>query len=311
MAERTMVIHNGIDWHAFRPTLPDEILDYVPVDPFAEAIILHPHRPEPSKGLPQTIAVADLLVHRHGLDRLRVLVPRWLEAGQSADVRAFYETMEAEIDARGLRRHFLFHDWLPQRLMPQYYSLGAVTLSLGHFVESFGNAVYESLGCGTPTISARVATHRGLLPDDLLDKVHFGDNDTAAALAADIIRSHRRTSPATLAYLHEHYSTERQLAAYASAILGAEKRPPMRYVRPEREGIRHWRLAPWCYAWEGGVYHDYLAEHRDVPALQGLLEAHPSGFSDDDAIRLDISPALLEDWAREGFLVHAWADRHT
>ncbi|MEZ4516570.1 MAG: glycosyltransferase [Chloroflexota bacterium] len=84
------------------------------------------------------------------------------------EVQAFYRQMEQEIAERGLQDYFVFHDWIPQHLMPQYYSLGQVTLSLGHFVESFGNAVYESLGCGTPTIAARVATHRELLPDDLL-----------------------------------------------------------------------------------------------------------------------------------------------
>jgi glycosyltransferase involved in cell wall biosynthesis len=305
LAERTVVIHNGIDWDVFRPTLPEEVLEIVPVDPFADAIVIHPHRPEPSKGLLQTIQVADLLVHDHGITGLKVLVPRWLPAGQSADVRDFYQAMESEIDRRGLRDNFLFHDWIPQRLMPQYYSLGAVTLSLGHFVESFGNAVYESLGCGTPAIAARVATHRELLPDDLMDKVHFGDSQTAAELAAEIIRNHRRTSPATLAYLRENYGVARQLDAYAETILGAEKRPPMAYERPGLAGETGWRLAPWCYVWEGGIYHDYVAGHGDHPLLLSLLAAHPDGFSAADAERLGVSPAMCEMWTREGYLVPA------
>jgi hypothetical protein len=55
-------------------------------------------------------------------------------------------------------------------------------------VESFGNTPYESLGCGTPAVVARVSTHRELLPDHLLDKVHFGDVETAASLTAAIIK---------------------------------------------------------------------------------------------------------------------------
>jgi hypothetical protein len=187
--------------------------------------------------------------------------------------------------------------------MPQYYSLGAVTLSLGHFVESFGNAVYESLGCGTPSIAARVATHRELMPDELLDKVHFGDAESAAQIAADIIRSHRRTSPATLAYLRENYGVRRQLDAYAAAIVGAEKQPPMVYERPAKSVERRWRLAPWCYVWAGGIYHDFLAEHADLPELRLLLAAHADGFSAADADRLGISQAMCDAWAREGFLV--------
>ena len=69
--------------------------------------------------------------------------------------------------------------------MPEYYSLGGVTLALGHFVESFGNTVYESLGCGTPAIVARISSHRELLPESLVDKVDFGDHDTAPAIAAE------------------------------------------------------------------------------------------------------------------------------
>jgi len=303
LAERTHVIHNGIDWNRFCPTPPREILEYVPVDPVADTIILHPHRPEPSKGLPQTIAVVDQLVHRHDLPRVKVLVPRWLETGQSADVRAFYDTMRREISERGLVENFIFHNWVPHALMPQYYSLGAVTLSLGHFVESFGNAVYESLGCGTPSIAARVATHRELLPDHLLDKVHFGDADAAATLTAGIIREQRRTAFETMDYLKRHYSIDRQLAQYAAIILNARKRPPLAYRYQELTAATRWRLAPWCYQREEGIYHDYLAEHRLMPEFRRLLTTFPEGFSTVDAISLGVSEDEVTSWRRQGYLV--------
>jgi glycosyltransferase involved in cell wall biosynthesis len=131
LAERTIVIPNGIDWDHFRPTRPDEIVQIAPVDPQRDVIVLHPHRPEPSKGLPQTIEVVDLLVKRHGVAKLKVLVPRWLEAGLASEIREFVQAMQQEIEQRGLAQHFIFHDWAPQRLMPQDFSLGAVTLALG------------------------------------------------------------------------------------------------------------------------------------------------------------------------------------
>lgn len=303
LAERTTVIHNGLDWDVFRPTPPGEILSIVPVDPAQHAIVLHPHRPEPSKGLPQTVAVADQLVHRYGIVNLRVLVPRWLAAGQGSEVREFYGAMEREIAERGLVEHFVFHDWIPQRLMPEYYSLGQVTLSLGSFVESFGNAVYESLGCGTLSIAARVATHRELLPDHLLDKVHFGDHDAAATLAADILRGRRTPAPDVRPYLATHYGIERQLAAYADAILGAQRRGPLAYRLPLSGVTTRWALAPWCYCWSGGVYHDYLAQHRSLPALVALLDGAPAGFSLADAQSAGVSVAEIDGWQRDGYIV--------
>ena len=117
----------------------------------------------------QTIAVADLLVHQYDIKRLKVLVPRWIDHEGSEELRAFYRGLEQEIEARRLTANFVFHDWIPQALMPEYYSLGQVTLALGNFVESFGNAVYESLGCGTRVVVSRISSHRELLPEHLVE----------------------------------------------------------------------------------------------------------------------------------------------
>ncbi|MCS6843908.1 MAG: glycosyltransferase [Caldilineales bacterium] len=303
LAERMVVIPNGLDWNTFRPTPPAEILQIVPVDPQRDVVVLHPHRPEPSKGLPQTIQVADLLVKRYGLRNLKVLTPRWLEAGLSPEVREFVEAMRREIYCRGLTEYFVFHDWVPQRLMPQYYSLAAVTLALGSFVEAFGNAVYESLGCGTPAVVARVGAHRELLPDHLVDKVHFGDVETAAALAADIIAAGRRTSPETMAYLHQHYSRDRQVAAYAATILNARRRGPIAYRFPALNGATRFGLAPWCYEWSGGYYHDFRAEHCRIEPLRNLFRRYGSAWTAEQAEAAGVSPEMLADWLREGYVV--------
>lgn len=303
LAERTIVIPNGIDWQHFQPTPAREISQIVPVDPGRDVIVLHPHRPEPSKGLPQTIQVAELLVKRHGIANLKVLAPRWLKAGQSPEITAFEQAMRREVAERGLEQHFVFHDWIPQRLMPQYFSLGAVTLALGHFVEAFGNAVYESLGCGTLAIAARVATHRELLPDDLLDKVHFGDAETAAQLAAQIITERRRTPQAALAYLRKHYGVERQVAGYAEAILNARQRGLLAYRYRALDDAIFYRLAPWCYWWEGGFYHDFLAEHRRIDALADLLDRFGDKWSACQADSAGIEAATLDLWLRDGYVV--------
>jgi len=297
LAERTIAIPNGIDFDRFRPQAPDPaIFERIPIDPAQHTIILHPHRPERSKGLPQTIAVADRLVHQYGFNDLLVLVPRWFDADKGADTRAFQQEMEQEIAQRGLNGHFLFHDWIPQSLMPSYYNLGDLTLALGHFVEAFGNTPYESLACGTPAIPARIATHRSLVPDDLLDKVHFGDNERAAALAAELLRERPQVSPAVTHYLQSHYDVESQLRAYAEAILETPKQPPLRYTFQPLTGETRCQLAPWCYEWgEANFYHDFKATHQRLPALSELLAAYPDGFP------LDAHPDG-RDWLANGYL---------
>ncbi|MCU0496999.1 MAG: glycosyltransferase family 4 protein [Anaerolineae bacterium] len=303
--ERTIVIHNGLDWERFKPTPPsEELLNLLSFDPSEHRVILHPHRPEATKGIRQTLAVIDLLVHQYGMTTIKTLIPKWLDVQESPDLLAFYQQIEQEIEARQLGDHIVFHEWIPQRLMPEYYSLGDVTFSLGSFPESFGNAVYESLGCGTPSIAARISTHRELLPDGLLDKVDFDDAEAAAAIAASIIQSSRRTSPETLAYLKTYYSIERQLQAYADVILNAEIASPMQYRHAPIDESTRFKLAPWCYANAlGRVYHDFRADYASLGVLGTLLDQHQDGITFTDARQADLRDEDILRWYREGYLV--------
>ncbi|NDJ61904.1 MAG: glycosyltransferase family 4 protein [Chloroflexi bacterium] len=304
LPNRMRVIRNGIDWTRFQPTPTDRIRERIPVDPARDAIILHPHRPEASKGMFQTLAVIERLVKQHGITNVKTLVPRWLNVGGDPGVAAFYAEVEAAIAARGLGDHVVFHEWVPVDLLPAYYSLGAVSLALGNFVESFGNAVYESLGCGTPSIVARISSHREILPEHLVDKVDYGDVETAAQMAADIIRSGRRTPQATLDYLHEHYGTERQLAAYADAILNAAVAEPLPYRFTPIDAATRFRLAPWCYVSAArGIYHDYLADYYTSAALTALIGAHPDGFTTQNAADQGVPADQVEMWWRDGYTV--------
>lgn len=305
LSDRIEVIHNGLDWSRLKPTPPSrELLDRLPFDPSEHTIILHPHRPEPSKGIPQTLAVVDLLVHQYGLTNIKTLMPRWLDVQNSPDLQAFYDEVQAEITQRGLGEHVVFHDWLPQRLLPEYYSLGAVTFSLGSFPESFGNAVYESLGCGTPSIAARIATHRELLPDHLIDKVDYNDAESAARTAYEIITNKRRTSPETAAYLDEHYAIERQLSRYADVILNAEVASPLEYRHPNINETTRYRLAPWCYInADGLVYHDFHANYVSTGALTDLLRGNSIGVTTAEAAEQGIPQDEILYWYRAGYLV--------
>lgn len=302
-SERVEVIHNGIDWGKFKPVQPGRILDILAIQPGQRPILLHPHRPEESKGIRQTIMLVDALVHQHGVTDILALAPKWLDVQLTAELREFYDSIESMIETRGLRNNFLFHEWIPQDLMPEYYSLGSVTVSLGYFSESFGNAVYESLGCGTPSIAARVSTHRELMPDELLDKVDFGDIDAAALKAARIIREGRRTSPAAMAYLHQDYAIDRQMARYAGVILSARKTNPPTYAHPLSDENTHYHLAPWCYVSRQGIYHDFKAAYLADKVLALTLDLHPGGFSKTDALTTGLDSDTFIRYCAEGYLV--------
>lgn len=303
LSERTIAIPNGVDFDRFKPTSPSaNIFKMIPIDSSQYTVILHPHRPETSKGLPQTIAVADLLVHQYHFDDLLVLIPQWFDAADTPEVQRFTDDMMTQIKARGLSAHVHFHDWLPQRLMPDYYNLGDLHLALGHIVEAFGNTVYESLACGTPSIAARVGPCRTLVPDELLDKVHFDDITTTAKLAADILRNRPQVSAETTAYLQAHFSIDQQLQAYADTILHARKLPLVSYTFSALNTSTRYQLAPWCYIWdEVNIYHDFTATHVAMPTLAAQVATSPDGFS--LTSHPDLSQEMLGKWYQDGYVV--------
>lgn len=305
LPSRLTVIHNSLDWSRFKPTAPRRILELIPgVNPAEHAIVLHPHRPEESKGMWETIEAADRLVHQHRIANLRVLTPRWLFTDRDPGVQDFYARVDARLAERGLTEHFIFHPWVPVDLLPEYYSLGHAMFSLGHFVESFGNAVYESLGCGTPSIVARISTHRELMPDSLIDKVDYGDHDSAAQIAADILRSGRRTSPEAVAYLHEHFDIAAQLNGYATTITGAKVAAPMPFRAVAIDDATRFALPVWCYrSPKLGVYHDFHVNYLRDAALEALIDAYPDGFTFGEAAEAGAMRNQVEDWYREGYLV--------
>ena len=307
LPERVRVIPNGFDFNFFKPAPPSvELLDILGIDPQKHTIVLHPHRPELSKGLLQTVLTVEQLVHKYHFHDLKVLIPKWFDADQSPDLLKFLHQIKADIHERGLAEHFHFHDWLPQRLMPEYFSLGHVTLVLGHFVEAFGNSAYESLACGTPAIVSRVSSNRDLVPDELLAKVHFNDIDSAARLAAEVLKTGLRTPDATLHYLKEHYGVEQQCRAYAETILNAQKCPPMRYRLEPTAAQSRFVLAPWCYIWGDQIYHDHLAIHIQNEKLVKTVLAFPQGATVEQMQDSCTDPGMITSWIANGYLVRAF-----
>lgn len=270
-------VNNGIDFEMFRPTDPSPLADELGLDPARQTILLHPHRPEPGKGLPETIRVAEILVHRYGIRQLKVLVPEWIGSMVSQGETDFINEMAQLMVDLDVRENFVFVPWTPAARMPELYSLGQATLCLGNIVEAFGNVAYESLACGTPSVVARVGVHRTLLPDGLIDKVDYGDIQAAADRVAEIIRTGRQVSSETMTFLHAHLDYARQVSGYAQIITQAQKKPPMAYAPVQPGPETPYRLAPWCYLSQDAIYHDFRGRFEPAPQLADL-------FNDNDEI---------------------------
>ncbi|MEL7645502.1 MAG: glycosyltransferase family 4 protein [Anaerolineaceae bacterium] len=302
LASRIHVVLNGMDPEVFHPAEPGQIFEKFGLDPTRQRILLHPHRPEPGKGLFETIEVVDLLRNKYAYANLRVLVPQWLELMNGEAESSFHAQVNAELERRGLTENFIFHGWVSQAEMARYYSAGELTLCLGNMVEAFGNVAYESLVCGTPSIAARVGVHRSQLPDDLLSKVDYGDARAAAAEADRILRARTRVTGERLAKIRATFSLDSQLETYAKIICETEKG-----ALPESNPIRvddktTFELAPWCCASKKGIYHDYHARYYDLPRLQDLL-IYAEKITPQLRQRFGISGQQTMQWYKLGLLV--------
>ena len=297
---RVHVIHNGLDFDIYKPTKPEAIIKRIGVKPNKKhRYIIYPHRPEAPKGIMQTAEVVSLLVHDYGMKDIRVLVPKWIDTGLAAHVRQFYDDLEEKIATYGLAQNFIFHDWVSDDLMPEYYSLGDLTLAIGNYVETFGNTPYESLACGTPVLASRVAPYRDMLPQDVL--VDYDDIEATAQKAAHILENKLPVSDDIMSWLHENFQQEAMVEAYADIILNAKKRGDMAYCFNPITPETRFKLAPWCYVSDKGIYHDFKGTYYDQygwEELRRIVEKYPDSFTFLASIRNRIM-----EWYREGYIV--------
>jgi glycosyltransferase involved in cell wall biosynthesis len=271
LKKRMHQVNNGIDFHQFAPADSSPLANELGLDLDDDVILLHPHRPEPGKGLSETVRVVGRLVHQEGLKSLKVLIPEWIGEMVSDAEKDYQQKMLQLMRELGVRAHFQFIPWLPNERMPELYSLGSVTLCLGNIVEAFGNVAYESMACGTPSVIARVGVHRTLVPDELIHKVHFGDTETAAAQIVEIVNKNQTVKPETLDFMHDQMDFDRQVTAYAEIIEGCPKRGLLKinYVQPEKDTA--YEIAPWCYLNGDHIYHDFKGRFEPAPILAQLF----------------------------------------
>lgn len=295
-------VNNGIDFSQYSQRDPKSLAKELGVDSEEDVILLHPHRPEPGKGLSETVRVVGRLVHQEGMANLQVLVPEWIGGMTSSGEKAYHNAMLRLMKDLGVQENFKFIPWLKNNRMPELYSLGAVTLCLGNIVEAFGNVAYESLACGTPSIVARVGVHRTLMLDELIAKVHYGDTDAAVDHVLEIVNRGYQVSQEVLGYLKSHMDFDQQIDAYVKIIENCTKRERLAFSTPEKGVGQEYQLAPWCYIDGDRIFHDFRGAFEPAPHLAKLIMKQ-NAITKEFAINSGVSELKWETWLERTWIV--------
>lgn len=268
----TMVhfIPNGIDAEHFKPVDSDSLRKEIGISNNNLSII-YPHRPEEDKGIFEVLKVVSALVNDKKMRDLKLLVPRYIDLNVSKAAEAIYDRIKKESQKLNIADNVIFHRWMTYNDMPAYYSLGDLTLSIGNFVESFPNVSLESLACGTPSISARVAAHRYVLPETIEERIDFGDIQSCVDIAyKHLIDKNEEKHSLQRNFIIDNFDFKKMLGAYENVIVNCRKKEPMPLKISESSG--QYKLAPWCYnSLQHGVYNDYKYEYNKDKELLQLL----------------------------------------
>jgi glycosyltransferase involved in cell wall biosynthesis len=304
LSERMYTVINGIDFDFFKRVDPSNLARRLGLNPEEDIILLHPHRPEQGKGLAETIRVANRLVHKHGLSQIKVLIPEWIGSMVSSGDSIYYNEMMHLIQDFELIDNFKFVPWLPVDRMPELYSLGNITLCLGNIVEAFGNVAYESLACGTPSIVSRVGVHRTLLPDELIEKVHFGDVDEVVAHVLAILDGKEWHPNRVLEELKAKMNIQKQVQSYSDIIINCNKQDPLQFTPVDSTRRTTYKLPPWVYFKEDFIYHDFRGKFENASELANLVKGSDK-FSEETALHDGITQEMWQAWIRKSWIVPA------
>ncbi len=272
--EPVLPIPNGINTDLFMPDGPSDVEGLGPRDP-DDLVLLYPHRPDGRKGIFEALAVLSRLDASGAGGRVRLVVPRHLDA----DNLPFMAEQYAEIDARarelGLSRNVEYVPWVAQEQMPNFFRYGDVTLCLGNIIESFGLTPYESVACGTPAVAVNVGGYRELPDLQTLRRIDYGDHESAVASIRELAEEPARstTPPALPAQFPARFTESRMVNSYVDALLGNPPAPrgrapsPRLKSAPDATEDGQLMLAPWCFAERYAMYDDYAYGRHQLPRL--------------------------------------------
>ena len=261
IGKRIKLIENGINLDLFKKTKPNKIFRLIEGKINKnDLIILYPHRPDPSKGIYQALELVRRLVFDEGIKNLKILIPRYIDEEVNDDLSPHYSKIKEVSKKLNIEKHIIFHKWIPYELMPEYYSLGNLTLSIGNFIEAFGSNVgLESLSCGTPVIMSLVGGQRYTLPKNFIPKVPYNDLDKTTNIAKDILlKKYSFNYKKIRDFIKNKFSYERMLKEYEIAFQNTRISNPL-YIKFSKSEIKKSEIiiSPWCCLTDLGIYNDY------------------------------------------------------
>ncbi|MBI4219793.1 MAG: glycosyltransferase family 4 protein [Chloroflexi bacterium] len=299
--EPVEVIPNGIDLGVYRPggtrAAPAGVAPRRP----GELVLLHPHRPDPRKGIEQSLRVVLALRRQQPRRPVRLLVPRHVDAPSDPGIAAHYADVERLAHEIGVADSVEFHPWFGEPDMPALYRFADATLCLGNFIESFGLTVYESLACGSTVVAARVGALREAPEFADLYRVEFGDVAGATEAVAEAGRGMRDAEGARQ-LIGDRFGMDAMTKAYVAAIQDAVSRPQRDAapVVPSSYG-----LAPWCHVAGNRIYNDYAYRHLELPGLASVVVLRASGWDLSTLAKEGVPEAEVQEAVRAGVLIRS------
>ncbi|MEK9137375.1 MAG: hypothetical protein AAB393_09645, partial [Bacteroidota bacterium] len=241
---------------------------------------LFPHRSDPRKGLKEAVDIVGKLCQSLGSlgKSVRLLVPKGTEYALNVEeghiYGRIYDVALKRAAELGIGEQIILHDWIPYALLPEYYSLGTATLSIGSFVECFGsNSSIESEACGTPCVISRVAAQRYTFPEAMVYKVDPGDAEHTFEFLRGIVAGERRAPLEDIrSFIKQEYDFKTMCTKYEEALIGTRRLPRLTFTpRSELTLDSRVRLASWCYVAGDRIYHDYEYRYVNDKPLAELL----------------------------------------
>jgi glycosyltransferase involved in cell wall biosynthesis len=312
--ERIRLIPNGVDLNHFRPQTVEKLRTTLGIT--EETIpIIYPHRPDPRKGIYESLEAISELRIRLGSrgNNLRLLIPIWMDGSVAANSNHIYQTIYEDIKSRaailGISNIIIYHPWISYDLMPHYYSLARATLCLGRFVEACSNVSIESVACGTPCVASRVASHRYLLPDEFVAKVSPGNSAEIVDALQAIIETPFDVQAAR-DFIAINYSYEKMLIGYERVLSEGKILEPLSEEYTVDLNENHLlKLPTWCDFHNGRCYNDYHYDYDDNPDLLFLLKEGMLPAKVTDLVSFGVTLKSLEKMLHSGSIVRTFAER--
>ena len=266
--KRVELIENGINLNLFKKVKPKKVLKLIDGKiNKSDRIILYPHRPDPSKGIYHSLKLLHKLKVKKKLDNLKLLIPHYIDEEITRDLESHYKNIIQKSEELGINENIIFHKWIPYELMPEYYSLGDLTLSIGNFIESFGSNVgLEFLACGTPVIMSLVGAQRYTLPKGIVPKVPYDDEKGIVELAYKILtKKNDHNNVKIREFIKSKFSHDKMLKRYEEVITNAKIIRPLeiKFVKPKIHS-EPLILAPWACLTKFGIYNDYDYKYHQI-----------------------------------------------